>query len=83
MILRASNEKQELRIKEILEKGLETSVFNDVIFSSYNELIKSVAKTILLSVMFLITPIYLRDNKDKVNYLQYTSKTGRSIFKRR
>lgn len=83
MILRASNEKQELRIKEILEKGLETSVFNDVIFSSYNELIKSVAKTILLSVMFLITPIYLRDNKDKVNYLQYTSKTGRKIFKKK
>ncbi|SCG82137.1 hypothetical protein DW1_0526 [Proteiniborus sp. DW1] len=83
MMAQAKNEKQELRIKEILEKDLETSVFNDVIFYNYNELIKSVAKTILLSVMFLITPIYLRDNKDKVNYLQYTSKTGRSIFKKK
>lgn len=83
MLVPSSNEKQELRIKEILEKGLETSVFNDVIFSNYNEFIKSAAKTILLSVMFIITPIYLKDNKDKINYLQYTSKTGRKIFKKK
>ena len=42
MLAQASNEKQELRIKEILDKGLETSVFNDVVFSNYNNLIKSV-----------------------------------------
>lgn len=83
MLVPSSNEKQELRIKEILDKGLETSVFNDVIFSNYNEFIKSAAKTILLSVMFIITPIYLKDNKDKINYLQYTSKTGRKIFKKK
>lgn len=83
MLEPSSNEKQELRIKEILDKGLETSVFNDVIFSNYNEFIKSAAKTILLSVMFIITPIYLKDNKDKINYLQYTSKTGRKIFKKK
>ena len=34
--------------------------------------------TILLSVMFMISPIYFRDTKDKINYLQYTSKTGRA-----
>lgn len=83
MLAQASKEKQELRIKEILEKGLETSVFNDVVFFNYNKLIKSVAITILLSVMFIITPIYLRDNKDSINYLQYTSRTGRNIFKKK
>lgn len=83
MLVPSLNEKQELRIKEILDKGLETSVFNNVIFSNYNEFIKSAAKTILLSVMFIITPIYLKDNKDKINYLQYTSKTGRKIFKKK
>lgn len=80
---RVENEKQEARIRDILEKGLETSVFTDVVFSNYNELIKPLAMTILLSVMFMITPIYFIDNKDKINYLQYTSKMGRDIFKKK
>src|SRR5690606_28046351 len=69
MLAQASNSKQELRIMEILNKGLETSVFNDVIFSNYNHFIKNVTITILLSVMFIITPTYLRDYLVKVNYL--------------
>ena len=31
----------------------------------------------------MITPIYLRDNKDRINYLQYTSRIGRNIFKKK
>lgn len=80
---RVENEKQGARIRDILEKGLETSVFSDVVFFNYNEFIKPVAMTILLSVMFMISPIYFRDTKDKINYLQYTSKTGRGIFKKK
>ena len=83
MLNNAKNKKQEVRIKEILNKGMETSVFNEVVFSNYNELIEPVAMTILISVMFMITPIFFRDNKDKINYLQYTSKTGRGIFKKK
>ena len=79
----ASNEKQEVRVKEILEKDIETSVFNDVVFFNYNILIKYVSITILIGIMFMITPIYLRDNKNKTNYLQYTSKIGRNIFKKK
>lgn len=83
MLAQAANEKQELRVKEILDKGLETSVFNYAVFFNYNSLMKSVSTSILVSVMFIITPIYLRDNKDKINYLQYTSKIGRRIFKKK
>lgn len=79
----ASNEKQEVRIKEILEKDIETSIFHDVVFFNYNILIKYVSVTILIGIMFMITPIYLKDNKNKMNYLQYTSKIGRNIFKRK
>ncbi|QUH18621.1 hypothetical protein [Alkaliphilus sp. B6464] len=79
----ASNENQEVRIKEILEKDIGTSVFNDVVFSNYNVLIKYVSITILIGIMFMITPIYLKDNKNKINYLQYTSKIGRNIFKKK
>lgn len=83
MMVEASNKNQEMRIKEILEDGLETSVFSDVVFFNYNRFIQYVAATILLSVMFMITPIYLRDNKDRINYLQYTSRIGRNIFKKK
>lgn len=83
LLNRVENEKQEARIRDILEKGLETSVFHDVVFFNYNQFIKPVAMTILLSVMFMISPIYFRDTKDKINYLQYTSKTGRAIFKKK
>ncbi|WP_026895756.1 ABC transporter permease [Clostridiisalibacter paucivorans] len=83
MMEKSSNEKQETRIKDILENDIETSVFSDVIFFNYNNLIKPVVTTILLSVMFMITPIYLIDNKNRINYLQYTSKIGRKIFKKK
>ncbi|MBS4536624.1 hypothetical protein GOQ29_13450 [Clostridium sp. D2Q-14] len=83
MMIVASNKKQELRIKGILEKSLETSVFSSVIFDNYNTLIKSVVATILLCLMFMITPIYLIDNKDKISYIQYTSKIGRKIFEKK
>lgn len=83
MTNRGLGEKNAMRVKEILENDIETSVLPDVVFSNYDTFIKSVAMTILLSVMFIITPIYLRDNKEKINYLQYTSKTGRKLFKKK
>lgn len=83
MIREKLNEKQEIRVKEIIDKDIETSIFTDVVFSNYNGLIKNVVRTILLSVMILITPIYTRDNKENINYLQYTSKVGRKIFKKK
>lgn len=77
------NENQKLRIEEILKKGHEASVLPDVVFENYNDLIKLVSTLILLSIMFMISPIYLRDSKNNVNYLQYSSKLGRKIFKKK
>lgn len=36
---------------------------------------------ILLSVMFALSPIYLRDSKNKAKHIQYTCKQGGKIFK--
>lgn len=77
------NNQQERRIKELLKKGSRTSVLPYMVLENYNDLIKPVCSLILIGIIFIISPIYLRDSKNKVNYLQYTSKTGRKIFKKK
>lgn len=43
-------------------------------------MIPYMATLILISIMLMISPIHLKDRLNRVNYLQYTSKTGRGIF---
>lgn len=80
---RDKNIERDNRIEEILNKGEETSVFHGMIFENYNNLINQSAMTILLSIIFMISPIYIRDKKNKVQYIQYTCKNGRNIFKKK
>lgn len=81
MNYRNLTKQQETRIKEILNNKSDTSVFHEVIIENYNFLIFHVSLAILISTIFMISPIYLRDNKNNINFLQYTSKKGRKIFK--
>jgi hypothetical protein len=73
--------KQIARIKEIINNKSDTSVFSGVIFGNYNDLIFYVSMTILLSIIFMISPIFLKDNKRNITSLQYTTKRGRKLFK--
>ena len=50
---------------------------------NYIDYIKNVAFLIMLSIMFMISPIYLRDKRNDLSYLQYSSKTGRNLFKKK
>ncbi|AEB74978.1 hypothetical protein ADU80_09520 [Clostridium botulinum] len=77
------NLKRKDRIKEILSSGDETSVFHDMIISNYNELMRYGSIIILLSTVFMISPVFIKDKKNKINYLQYTCKGGRGIFKKK
>lgn len=77
------NEKQEKRIKEIASSGEYESIFPYLIFENYNTLIKYVAMLVIISIIFMISPIFLKDKLNKVNLLQQTSKTGRYLFKKK
>ncbi len=77
------NEKQEKRIKEIASSGNYESIFPYLIFENYNALIKYVAMLVIISIIFMISPIFLKDKMNKVNLLQYTSKNGRNLFKKK
>jgi sugar-specific transcriptional regulator TrmB len=75
------NKNQEKRLEEIIKQKSEISVFHGMILENYQSLIFNVAMTILLSIIFMISPIFISDSKNKVKFLQYTSKRGRKIFK--
>ena len=67
------------RLKE-LEKGDQLkSVLSYVTFSNYDSLITNFSILVVVTLAFIISPIFLRDEKNKVNLLQYSSKTGRKI----
>lgn len=74
-------ENQEKRINEIIENKENESIFTEVVFNNYNDLIGLSAACIVIGITFMLTPLFLRDKKDKVEYLQYSSKHGRRLFK--
>ena len=65
---------------EELEKGEQPkSILSYVTFSNYNSLITNFSILVVVTLAFIISPIFLGDEKNKVNLLQYSSKTGRKI----
>lgn len=78
-----SKEKVISRIYEIINSGDRNSPLPYTVFEQYDDLIKSISKLILISAVFIISPIYLKDKLGKINYLQYYSHIGRDIFKKK
>ncbi|ANC78894.1 hypothetical protein ABE65_019650 [Fictibacillus phosphorivorans] len=72
--------KQNARMDELVKSGSTEAIFTDMVFDNYNVLIKYVANLIFLNIMIILMPLYIRDKRNHVQLLQYTSKTGRSLF---
>lgn len=71
---------QESRINELKETK-QWMVFPDVALENYKMIIKEIAVTIFLSIVILISPIFMKDRLGRIDTLQYTAKTGRNLFK--
>jgi hypothetical protein len=69
------------RYSEVVGNGFITSILPYYVFENYCRTIKDEFILIVFSIIFMISPIFIKDSTNKVNYLQYTSKTGRKIFK--
>ncbi|WP_055669512.1 hypothetical protein [Desnuesiella massiliensis] len=78
---RGTTSEAKFRIEDVYSKNEQTSIMPYIVLENYNNLIKGLIMTILLSVMFMISPIYLRDSKNKVKHIQYTCRRGRKMFK--
>jgi hypothetical protein len=68
---------QKERIKDTIASG---NIMSYEVFENYNNLIHYVAILIVISIMFMISPIFLQDRRNHVVFLQYSNKTGRKIF---
>jgi hypothetical protein len=68
---------QKDRIRDTITSG---NIMSYEVFENYNSLIRHVAILIVISIMFMISPIFLQDRRNHVVFLQYSNKTGRKIF---
>lgn len=75
-----ANESQKARLQE-LEENKQYQVYSEVVFKNYKRFIQNVAITILFSVVFVISPIFIKDRTRQLLELQYSMKIGRNIFK--
>lgn len=74
------NKQQLNRFEQLLQTGAITSIFPDFVHYNYDQLISWTAILILISIMFMIAPVYIRDRINRVQELQYASRTGRNLF---
>jgi hypothetical protein len=77
------NAKQQHRMENLVASGEVNSVFTYVVFRNYRSLIIYMTVLIGLSILFMISPIFLKDKRSKVIHLQYTSRIGRRLFRKK
>ncbi|SHK03205.1 hypothetical protein SAMN02745248_01596 [Hathewaya proteolytica DSM 3090] len=69
------------RINEIINNNENESILSWSVFMNYNNIIIYFAVCIVIGIAFMLTPMFLKDKKAKVDYIQYSSRNGRKLFK--
>lgn len=75
--------KQQNRMEKLVASDEGDSIFTDVVFSNYMSLIIYMTVLIGLSILFMVSPIFLHDKRSKLIHLQYTARIGRRLFLRK
>ncbi|WP_123913365.1 hypothetical protein [Bacillus sp. FJAT-42376] len=78
----SSNSWQKERLEEIKSNG-SYHVYPELVLDNFKDFIISVAITIMISVVLVISPLFIQDRSRKVVHLQYTSKAGRKFYKKK
>lgn len=66
-----------------LKKTGQFNLYPEVSLMNFNDIISSIAIAVLISVVLVVSPIFLSDRTRNLVDLQYTSKIGRLIFKKK
>lgn len=77
------NDQQIARIQQLEESDEITSILPYLVFRNYNQFIQNTAMLVIISVLFIVSPTFLKDRLQHLRDLQYTAKTGRSLFKKK
>ncbi len=72
-------ERQRERIEE-LENRKEQAVLDRHVFLGYQLMIGRVAEMVVLSLVMMISPVYLTERRNRMLSMQYTTKVGRRLF---
>jgi hypothetical protein len=86
MILTNELERANAKQKEVLEKISATGnyyLFPEEAFYNFQEFIKNVALAIVISVVLVASPIFLKDRLLRLVDLQYTTRAGRKVFRKK
>ncbi|HAQ07426.1 MAG TPA: hypothetical protein DCR24_07880 [Bacillus bacterium] len=73
-------EEQSDRVEALLASGNAYATFLHDVFENYKNLSGNLSILILISVMIVVTPLYMADRRNKMTQLQYSTKVGRSLF---
>lgn len=73
-------EPQSARYVELLENGM-FQLYPEVAISNFDRFIEGVAATILISVVLVVSPIFLQDRHRRLLDLQYTAEKGRALYR--
>lgn len=71
------------KLRDIGESENFTSPMNGIVHNNYDQLIFWETVIVLISLSIIISPIFIADNRNKINYIQYSSKIGRNIVKKK
>lgn len=71
---------QQIRYDELIASGY-YPVYTGVAIENFERFIKNVAIAIILSVVLLLSPIFIKDRYRRVRDLQYTTRKGRNLYK--
>lgn len=77
------NEQQKHKIDGLEASGEHFSVMSYVVFENFRKLMIYMAIAIYISILLIISPVYLRDRNNRVNQLQFTLRIGRPLFKKK
>ncbi|MCM3781402.1 ABC transporter permease [Neobacillus mesonae] len=68
------------KVNQYEQDGTFTSIFSSELMDNYTTLLGYMLVLIVVSGMFLVIPLYIKDRNNGVIFLQYTSKAGRRHF---
>lgn len=71
---------EKMRLDELKNAG-HFQVYTEVAIENYKFFIFNVAITIILSVVLVISPLFIKDRSRKLLDLQYTTRKGRNLYK--
>lgn len=69
------------RVEIIRKNKSQNSILPWFVFYNYNNIIKYSSIAMIMSLVFMIGPIFTKDTRNSIELLQYTTKRGRNLYK--